>query len=45
MNERVIHVTYAGQTPALAEDDLIDVLLTVWLRTVYGTDTPDAPPA
>ncbi|WP_369258786.1 TetR/AcrR family transcriptional regulator [Geodermatophilus amargosae] len=45
MNERVIHVTYAGQTPALAEDDLIDVLLTVWLRTVYGTDTPGTAPA
>jgi TetR/AcrR family transcriptional regulator, ethionamide resistance regulator len=42
MNERVIHVTYAGQTPALSPDDLVDVLLTVWLRTVYGTDTPGA---
>jgi TetR/AcrR family transcriptional regulator, ethionamide resistance regulator len=45
MNERVIHVTYAGQTPALAEDDLIDVLLTVWLRTVYGSDIPGTAPA
>jgi TetR/AcrR family transcriptional regulator, ethionamide resistance regulator len=40
MNERVIHVTYAGQTPALPEEDLVDVLLTVWLRSVYGTDAP-----
>ncbi|PWW23864.1 TetR family transcriptional regulator [Geodermatophilus normandii] len=40
MNERVIHVTYAGQTPALPPEDLVDVLLTVWLRTVYGTDRP-----
>ncbi|MGY1814478.1 TetR/AcrR family transcriptional regulator [Blastococcus sp. SYSU D00820] len=40
MNERVIQVTYAGRTPALAEDDLLDVLLTVWLRTIYGTDSP-----
>ena len=44
MNERVIHVTYAGQSPALPPDDLVDVLLTVWLRTVYGTDTPGAAP-
>jgi AcrR family transcriptional regulator len=40
MNERVIHVTASGQQPALAEDDLLDVLLTVWLRTVYGGDGP-----
>jgi AcrR family transcriptional regulator len=40
MNERVIHVTASGQQPAVAEDDLLDVLLTVWLRTVYGGDGP-----
>ena len=40
MNERVIHVSATGQTPALAEADLLDVLLTVWLRTVYGGDGP-----
>ena len=40
MNERVIHVSATGQEPALAEDDLLDVLLTVWLRTVYGGDGP-----
>ncbi len=40
MNERVIHVTATGQAPSLAEDDLLDVLLTVWLRTVYGGDGP-----
>ncbi len=40
MNERVIHVTASGQAPAVAEDDLLEVLLTVWLRTVYGSDGP-----
>ena len=41
MNERVIQVSVAGRGPGLAEDDLLDVLLTVWLRTIYGSD--DAP--
>jgi hypothetical protein len=40
MNERVIQVTLAGQQPAVAEDDLLDVLLTVWLRAIYRTDEP-----
>ncbi|RBY83070.1 TetR/AcrR family transcriptional regulator [Geodermatophilus sp. TF02-6] len=40
MNERVVQVTLAGQQPAVAEEDLIDVLLTVWLRAIYGTDDP-----
>jgi hypothetical protein len=38
MNERVIQVSVAGHGPGLAEDDLLDVLLTVWLRTIYGSD-------
>jgi TetR/AcrR family transcriptional regulator, ethionamide resistance regulator len=40
MNERVIQGTLAGQQPAVGEDDLIDVLLTVWLRSIYGTAEP-----
>ena len=38
MNERVIQVSVSGHGPGLAEDDLLDVLLTVWLRTIYGSD-------
>ena len=38
MNERVLQVSVAGYGPGLADDDLIDVLLTVWLRTIYGSD-------
>ncbi len=41
MNERVIQVSVSGRGPGLAEDALLDVLLTVWLRTIYGSD--DAP--
>lgn len=37
MNERVIQVSVAGHGPGLAEDDLLDVLLTVWLRAIYGS--------
>ncbi|NEK58672.1 TetR/AcrR family transcriptional regulator [Geodermatophilus sabuli] len=40
MNERVLQVTLAGQVPGIAEEGLVDVLLTVWLRAVYGTDEP-----
>jgi AcrR family transcriptional regulator len=38
MNERVIQVSVAGHGPGLEEDALLDVLLTVWLRTIYGSD-------
>ncbi|RBY90759.1 TetR/AcrR family transcriptional regulator [Blastococcus sp. TF02A-26] len=44
MNERVIQVSVSGHGPGLAADDLLDVLLTVWLRTIYGSDAdPDEP--
>jgi hypothetical protein len=38
MNERVIQVSVGGHGPGLAEDALLDVLLTVWLRTIYGSE-------
>ncbi|PRY10562.1 TetR/AcrR family transcriptional regulator [Kineococcus rhizosphaerae] len=37
MNERVLHSAFAGEQPALAADDAVEVLLVVWLRTIYGT--------
>ncbi|HEX2075295.1 MAG TPA: TetR/AcrR family transcriptional regulator [Geodermatophilus sp.] len=40
MNERVIQASLSGQEPALDEDDLIDVLLAVWLRAIYRTEQP-----
>ena len=39
MNERVLYATFSGDGPAVAEDGVVDVLLEVWLRTIYG----DAP--
>jgi AcrR family transcriptional regulator len=35
MNERILHATFAGDAPAVAEPDVVDVLLDVWLTTVY----------
>jgi TetR/AcrR family transcriptional regulator, ethionamide resistance regulator len=36
MNERVFLSTFAGQSPAVDEDGVLDVLVTVWLGAVYG---------
>ena len=40
MNERVLYASFAGESPALAEDALLDTLVEVWLRAIYGTTTP-----
>ncbi|HEX8101369.1 MAG TPA: TetR/AcrR family transcriptional regulator [Solirubrobacteraceae bacterium] len=37
MNERVQHAALAGHAPAVAEDDVVGVLTTIWLRAIYGT--------
>jgi AcrR family transcriptional regulator len=37
MNERVLYATFSGDGPAVAEADVVDVLLEVWLSAVYGT--------
>jgi AcrR family transcriptional regulator len=39
MNERVLYATFSGDGPAVAEDDVVDVLLGVWLNAIYGTAT------
>jgi hypothetical protein len=36
MNERVQYATFAGETPALEEDRVMDVLVDVWMRAIYG---------
>lgn len=43
MNERVWYATFAGDGPAVADSDVVDVLLEVWLASIYR-DTV-APPA
>jgi AcrR family transcriptional regulator len=42
MNERVLYATFSGDGPAVAESHVVDVLLNVWLNSVYRTATPVA---
>ncbi|MCW2536945.1 MAG: TetR/AcrR family transcriptional regulator [Modestobacter sp.] len=35
LNERVLYGTFSGDGPAVAEDDVVDVLLDVWLSAIY----------
>jgi TetR/AcrR family transcriptional regulator, ethionamide resistance regulator len=41
LNERVLYATFSGDGPSVAEADVVDVLLEVWLRAIYGTAPPD----
>lgn len=40
MNERVLQATFAGYEPAVPEPDVVEVLLNVWLNTIYQTTAP-----
>ncbi|HET8565756.1 MAG TPA: TetR/AcrR family transcriptional regulator [Solirubrobacterales bacterium] len=40
MNERVQYATFTGESPSLDEDRVLDVLVEIWLRTIYGTAEP-----
>lgn len=40
MNERVQHATFTDESPSLDEDRVIDVLVEIWLRTIYGAAEP-----
>lgn len=40
MNERVQYATFTGESPSLDEDRVLDVLVDIWLRTIYGTAEP-----
>ncbi|HVV07895.1 TetR/AcrR family transcriptional regulator [Amycolatopsis sp.] len=35
MNERMLHATFAGESPTVAESDVVDVLLEIWLAAIY----------
>jgi len=37
MNERVLHAAFAGEQPALAAEEAVEVLLVVWMRTIYAS--------
>lgn len=41
LNERVLYATFSGDGPAVAEADVVEVLLEVWLRAIYGTAPAD----
>jgi TetR/AcrR family transcriptional regulator, ethionamide resistance regulator len=43
LDERVLYGTFSGDGPAVAEEDVVDVLLEIWLSAIYGR--PDDPPA
>jgi AcrR family transcriptional regulator len=36
MNERVQYATFAGDPPSIPDDAVMDVLLAVWLKSIYG---------
>ncbi|AHH99450.1 TetR/AcrR family transcriptional regulator [Kutzneria albida] len=36
MNERMLHATFAGESPSVSEQDVVEVLATIWLSTIYG---------
>ena len=41
MNERVLYATFSGDGPTVAESDVVDVLLTIWLTSIYQSSTID----
>jgi TetR/AcrR family transcriptional regulator, ethionamide resistance regulator len=43
LNERVLYGTFSGDGPAVAEDDVVDVLLDVWLSAIYRRPDPVPP--
>ena len=37
MNERSQYANFVGETPALPHERMVDVLVEIWLRAIYGT--------
>ncbi len=40
MNERVQYASFTGESPSLEQDRVLDVLVEIWLRAIYGTAEP-----
>lgn len=40
MNERVQYASFANESPSLEDDRVLDVLVDIWLRAIYGTAEP-----
>jgi len=43
MNERAHYASFSGEVPSLAEDRVLDVLVDVWVRAIYGAAATDRP--
>lgn len=43
MNERVLQGAFIGESPSLPEDRILDVIVEIWLRAIYGTAEPASP--
>src|SRR5690349_21580511 len=43
MNERVQYASFADEEPSLEQDRVLDVLVVIWLRAIYGTAEPTSP--
>jgi AcrR family transcriptional regulator len=41
MNERAQFATFAGETPSLHEGEVMDVLVDIWMRAIYGAVPAD----
>lgn len=41
MNEGVLFSAFAGEQPAIAEDTVVDVLIDIWLKAIYGGNPPE----
>ena len=42
MNERVQYASFAGEAPSLEDDRVLDVLVEIWLRAIYGNAEPSS---
>jgi AcrR family transcriptional regulator len=40
MNEGVLHTSFAGDGPAIAEESVLDTLQTVWINAIYVENAP-----
>ncbi|HEU4599770.1 MAG TPA: TetR/AcrR family transcriptional regulator [Solirubrobacterales bacterium] len=40
MNERVQYASFAAESPSLSDERVLDVLVDIWLRAIYGSADP-----
>ncbi|RFA21169.1 TetR/AcrR family transcriptional regulator [Subtercola boreus] len=43
MNERVLSAAFSGESPAIEQTRVLDVLSGIWIRSIYGSDTTPHP--